>query len=73
MIEAFKTLRELSNLQKADWTQITGSDGLRPSTRSNMNVEEGREDNQPCELGRERAHRVQTYIITSSDSGSDEP
>ena len=55
MIEAFKTLNGLNNVEKSAWFSISESEEERPSTRSNTNVEGGVEQKRPCVLMRERA------------------
>ena len=55
LIEAFKTLKGLNNVDKTAWFTIAESEALRPSTRLNTNVEGGREENRPYVLSRERA------------------
>ena len=55
MIKAFKTLRGFNHVDKTSWFQIADIDSSRPSTRTNTNIEGGREKERPCVLLRERA------------------
>ena len=55
MIEAFKTLTGINNVERASWFQIAENDNQRPSTRTNTTVEGGKAENRPSVLVRERA------------------
>ena len=55
MIEAFKTLRGINNVDKTTWFRVAENDAPRPNTRSNTNVEGGKEEDRPCVLFREEA------------------
>jgi ribonuclease P/MRP protein subunit RPP40 len=55
LIEAFKTLNGMNNVDRSAWFEIAPNDEAQPSTRSNTNVDEGREEKRPCVLIRERA------------------
>ena len=54
-IEAFKTLNGINNVDKSAWFSIAENEAIRPSTRSNTNVNGEMVQNRPCVLNRERA------------------
>ena len=55
LIEAFKTIRGINNVNRKEWFLLTESETLRPGTRSTANVEGGRSENRPDVLVKERA------------------
>ena len=55
LIEAFKTLNGLNNVEKSEWFSIAEPEEARPSTRSNTNVDGEVELKRPCVLLKERA------------------
>ena len=55
LIETFKTLRGINNVDKSDWFQIIANDGTQRSTRSNTNIQGEGEEVRSGVLFRERA------------------
>ena len=55
LIEAFKTLNGINNVDKSSWFRFDEQDAARASTRSNTNVENGRNEHRSNVLIRERA------------------
>ena len=55
LIEAFKTIHGLNNVDKSSWFRFDEQDAARASTRSNTNVENGRNEHRSNVLIRERA------------------
>ena len=55
LIEAFKTLNGLNNVEKSEWFSIAEPEEARPSTRSDTNVDGEVEQKRSCVLLKERA------------------
>ena len=55
LIEAFKTIRGINNVDRNEWFLIAELNAARPGTRSTINVEGGKSENRPSILIKERA------------------
>ena len=77
VIEAFKTLNGINNVEKTDWFEIQEPESNRPSTRSNtLVVENGEEERRVHVVLHERAKtelRNQSYRYRTARAWSEIP